>query len=564
LKPEAIKWILCISSFILISIFHLSFPQDSSAQREAFIGRKSYVLYGSAELAYERRWLREGDDALSTFTQNYNLGLRGSLIDPRLINFDVSGILTDSSRNTGEDDYTLKGVNLNLNLLERIPPKLRGAWRFIPNPISLRYSHYSNDYESTNYGVSLAYSLEKLRPVKKENGKNGAPIPLPTLLFDYDRYDYGQGNYNIVTDTYSLRSSITGKHYDYRFLYENWEQKGATEYKRSALELQPNYRFYNKETKRSLNVTNLLRMTETNDIKNLDLRSNVSWLKPIGKDSLSFSGGAGYSSALNGEKTESYDASVSGAYTKAFSPRLTDTVSLSMGVGQSNDRNTHSERLSNAIGWDISRLFRGSGSVFLGNTQDGRDFGFGASLSTKTRITITTDYSFESIHPENGETLRHTFNLGASGPIRRNLTFNTALRYKIEDVSSPVDPYSENSLYGTANLSWQLRKTSLSLGGNYTLTEKENGQTVETKNTSIYGSLSRLLTRRTFLNVYSSWTMDSDGKETLEIKPRLSWARGLTSVAIEYDYRSVKEPAGAASGEQRIFVRAVRRFGGRF
>lgn len=556
---------LCIYLFSFSTVFPfvlLLCSTDSCAQiytQERRFFAKRYTLYGSLELNYDRSWV-EGGEPTTTFTQGYNLGLRGFVIDPRLVTFDVSGIFTKVSIRPG-DGYSLMGRNLNVILFEKLPPRLLRAWGFIPNPIILRYSHYSNTYDYTNYGITLRHAMPEEVKARRQQERPGSPIIFPTTFFDFDRYEYKSADFNTVTNAYSLRSFLTGKTYDYRFLFENVDQTGTTEYKRTTVEFQPNYRFYDEGTRRLFDIFNIVRWDKIDDRKTIDVRSLQRWYKPFGRDSLQVTGSIVYSGILSGEKAENYNASVTADYTKVFSPVVSNIASVSVGYGKIDDRNTHSGRAGDSVTVEISRIFRGKSSAFIGINQNGMEYGLDAYLYTKTRINASLGYTFASLFPDDGKTVAHRIILDASGPMFNNVSFTTNLQYLIRDVSQADNPFSERSILYSANIFWYVARTSVSLGGTYASTRQRNGASSEGKITSVQGTVSRLLTKRTFLNIYSTWTKDSSADNTVfEFRPRLSWNTRQTFIDVEYDYRRTSTGGLPAVNDHRIFVRFVRRF----
>ncbi|MBI4653486.1 MAG: hypothetical protein HY752_00565 [Nitrospirae bacterium] len=524
------------------------------------ISPRKHTLYGSIELNYERLW-SEDNPASTELGQNYNLGLKSFIIDPRLINFDTSGVLTESTSNTG-DTSTLKGLSLNINLLETPPRKWKGARSYLPSPIMLRYSNYSNDYNSANYGVSLIYSIpeELLKNIgkKKEDKKE---TTLPTIYFDYDKNDFESEGYKNITNLYSLRTTLRKTHYSHTFHYEHLDQRGTTNFEGSTLTLRSDYSFFEKKTKKKIDIDSFLKIQMIDDKDQLFWGGDLKWYKPLDKDALSFSGGVDYSHSSRGEeKSESYINSISGSYTKTFSPKTINTTSMSLTYGEMEDSTPHSERLSNNITVDLSRVFKSSGGVFLGNTDKGSEYGINTLLSTKTKVSASAGYSFNSLSHEDGEKVTHTFTLSTSGPLRYNVNLNTNASYTMRDVSDIIGPYSENVFYYSANLFWRLQKTTLSFSGNYSQTTKHDGEKVETRIISLNNYLSRLITRRTFLNIYTTWTKELDNdSESFEVRPILQWKTRALSFDVEYNYRKTTSNI-TAQAEHRFFVKVVRRF----
>jgi len=562
------KYVWCILRLIAAVGFIISllfYPDDSSAQMKRRISKRHFI-YGSVELNYQRWWHNDNPPA-HEFGQHYNLGLRSFLKDPRLINFDISGILTKLSNNYSEES-TLTGVNLNINLLETPQRQWKGARRYIPGPIRLRYSKYVNDYESTNYGIALIYSMPQ-SPAKRKSQeeKNGArkdlKIPFPTLYFDYDKYNYKSETYESSSDLYTLRATLSRPNSRYEFLYQNFNRTDYSNFKRTIIQFQPDYRFYNKETKRSINIDNSFEVEELDGTDRISLSSKLRWHKPYNRDSLSLLSSFDYSSlSTDKEKTDNYRISASEVYTKTFSPTVVNTTSLSLSYGKSNIEIRHSERLNNNITIELSRILKGSNRVSIENNESGSEFGIHTQLSSKTRISATAGYSFNSSSYKDNKTLSNAFTLFSTGRLKDNVSFNTGASYTIRDFydTSTVHPYSEYIFSYSTNLFWRLPKTSLSLGGNYSHRIKDNGEPLTTNFISLNGNLSRNLMKQIFLNTYAIWTKDSTNKIFFEFKPKIFWNTRQISFDVEYNYRRTSFPEVPASTEHRIFAKAIRRF----
>lgn len=546
----------------LISFFLLSFSiEDSSAQMARGPSPKRHILYGSIELSYEQRWTEDDSDS-TEFSQNYHIGLRSFIIDPRLINFNTSVTLASTTSNVA-DDSTLNGINLNINLLETPPRRWRGVRRFIPGPIMLSYSNFSNTYDFTHYGIRLIYSLPEILKETNKNAKKKGGIPLPIVYFDYDKNEYEFEDYKSTTDLYSLRAILNRKDYSHTLHYEHLDQEGTTDFERDVLTLRSNYRFYDGKTKKKTDVDILFKLQEIGDRDQLSFSSNLKWRKPFKKDTLFLWGGVDYSrSSWEEETNESYTTSVSGSYTKTFSPKTINTTSLSLSYGETDDSTLHSERLSDSITVDLSRVFRSSSGVFLGNTEKGTEYGLNTLLSTKTRIRTSAGYFFSSLSQEDEERLTHSFTLSASGPLRYNVNLNTTTSYTIRDVSNNIlGPYSEDIFHYSANLFWRLPKTIISFNGNYSQTIKQNDEDVETRIVSLNNRLSRLITRRTLLNIYTTWTKELDkGSTSFNVRPIFRWRIRELSLDVEYNYRETTSDDTASPTEHRFLVRVVRRF----
>jgi len=555
-------WLITAFGFTISMLFY---PIDSSAQMSGTFFAKRHILYGSIELTYNRQWLND-NPLPKEFGQNYTLGLRSYIIDPRLISLDTTGIFTRTSSNEGSIS-SLTGINFNLSFLNTPPRKWKGFRRYIPGPIMLRYSNYNNDYNISNYGASITYSIPEARPKatkekdeKKEKDKKMG-IPFPKLYFDYDKYNYSSKNYDAISDLYSLRAVLSKQSYNYDLLYENFDQRGTTNLKKNSLTLRPNYTFYSKETGRKIDFNNFLKIEEIDDTDKFLLRSSLRWYKPFKRDRLLLSGQGTYLSSLTKtDKDESYTVSTLGSYTKALSQRTINTTTLTLTYGETNSKPHYSERLHDAITHELSNLFRLRSGISYENNEKGAEYGINTMLSTKTKITASTGYLFNFLSYYNEEKLTHKLNLSTSGPLKDNLSFSTDTSYTMNDVSGGVRPYSENILTFSMTAFWRLRLTTLSLGGNYSEVSKGDGEKTKNRLISFNSNLSRNIATRTSLNLYSTWTKEFNGRTILDIHPILRSRIKQIFLDLDYSYRTTSGIETPAFDEHRIFLRAIRRF----
>jgi len=581
------RWLLILYAFlVIVSAVTLFYPALSSADFGDNFGEKkrlpgrTYTLYGSVELSYD--WDKfQGEAARTQFIQNYELGLRGVVLAKTFLNFDVSGSFQILSGQNVEG-YTLKGANLNVSFLEALPKQWLKYWMFIPNPIRLRYTKLSDSIDNvdyTNYGISLQYSKpdlikgasKKARTNDEENesesngnnnGESRFRIPFPVINLDYDRYEDRSRGTDSIIDLLSLRSSFHGKHYDWNIRYEYSNQSAPTEYRRHTVEFMPNYSFYDEKTRRSLSLWNYLKWekieAENNDSNSLLARSTVDWTERFGpekKDFLRVMGIAGYNHLSAEESSEGYFATLTGGYTKVFSPRVTNTATLALGMTQG-DGDSHYVRASDYVNVDISRVFRGSAGAFAGYNENGPEYGTDLLLSTKTRVVTTLGYNFSFLSMTDQDQLRHSVTLSASTPAA---TLSASLIALTNDFTG-IDARTEDTRGYSADLFLRLLNMYINLGGIYYKDTVVDGTNTESKITRIYASINRAIKANTILNMYSSWEKDRGGTTLLQIRPRLTWTRKWTDVSVEYEYRRTTQPDMPAENEHRFFVRLIRRF----
>jgi hypothetical protein len=593
-KLRGVCFIMLISS-TFFGFFLLFSPDSSSAAtyRElALRMQRRFTLYGSLQLSYERRWYEGASShpAQVEVTKSLDLGVRGFVVDPRLINFDISGLIERDSRKNFGRSYTLTETRIDVMLLESLPWRLMRYWMFIPNPILLRFNRVSDTHSSTNYGITLTYRMPKQVKRHNGNGGNGGGFRFPLTVFDYDHYDYtGDGGYKSSSNLYSLRSSLQGKTYDYRFLAEKLDQKGSALSSRDTVEFEPDYRFYDPETRRTWDIYNLLRYEKINDTKNYQGRSLALYRRPMGdsgRDLLTVTGDLNLSRSSDGLARSAYNASVTAQYNMRLSKELFvapyAAIGYTMREGEDmGQESAHYERAGSGITAELSRIFRNTSSVFIGNGQNGLEYGVSTSFATKTRISASAGYSLSSTSTPDGKVSVQRFVIGASGPLRANLSFDSRAYYTFQDksgdgIGSPfyigtctglgcteyLTQYasSEDSLSAAANLYWLFGANSVSAGGTWSRTTTKHISTKSITTSTLQASLSRPLTRRTFFNVYSSWTTDSQKNDWFEVLPRLVWRRGRTWVNVDYDYRRTATLGGSPVVENRFFIRFVRYF----
>lgn len=615
----------------------LSLPPHSFAESEfsdnASFGRR-YTLIGSLELSYDRFWSQGGagqGSATDNFRQLLLLDQRGYVGDPNLVTYTLSGSVSHES-GSDSGSSTISGENLGVTLFHSLPDSWKKNADYIPHPVWLRASRESGpSFESTSYGFSFTHSVSPKREylviekVAKPTGEDAdlyedaptltsrivekeRPFPIPRTFFDYDHYaDTSEGSRS-QKDILSLRSTLNGHNYDYRFLFEHQNETSSLSYNKNVLQLEPDYRFYDEETRRLIDIRNILRYEGYNQAQNLALGSNVTWSRPIGKDMVSASGAVSYSGSSAPQLTAAYyNAAASGNYRKFLSPRLTNNTILAASITRSDRVDTfgsstadnHTVRMSDTVSADISRLYNGTASAYTGNSAQGMEYGASAALFSKTRIVTSLTYSYSLSAPQitastelaqpppadpsqpglqtpltqysSGRISKHDVTIAASGPLLNNLAFQSRADFFVGEapVSGGTTTVESGNLSG--NLLWRLPDTSVTLGGNYNQSKRTGAEDSTSNSTSLIATLTMALPMGTLFNIYSNWTKSassgtsSNGASSseltrLEFRPKLRWTRGRTTVDTEYSYTRSSGGAGGVSVDQRFFVRLVRRF----
>jgi hypothetical protein len=604
------------------ALFLLSLFSGTAAAESYWRGyqnlQKNYNLYGTIGLTYQREWMT-GEKATTTFTQSYDLGLRGYIWDPRLVYFDVSGYFTRSSNDPGEN-FTILGQNVRLTLLQQLPQKWQSKWMYIPNPIVLRFSHYSNSADYTNFGISLVYrkptellvhEQQVQQQQQKSQGGNrgnrgnsennedlngdydlnaGGPastntnnnaqlakpksflgLKFPTTYFDYDYYTTKTDGESTTTHLYSLRSFMQGEVYDYRFTFEHEDTSGSVYgLKRTLLQLEPNYHFRDPKTQRTLDILNTLRYQSIDEQKTYEVHSRANLYQPFGNDLLAGSGSLDYvRTSNNGETNDSFNASTTVSYNRVVSPRLSyqPFVTLLYGTGNNDagdNTYTHAERVGSSVAADLSSVFRNNSSVFIGNASSGFEYGAETVFSTKTRVSASLGYSYSNLAPENGRLSTHRVFLNASAPIVTNISFNSYADYTRTDNSDPANASVQDTLRGGANINLYFYRTSVTLGGSYAKVKSRNGTESQTDVTTLSATLSRVIARNAMFSFYGLWIRDSLKNKTLELTPRLSWFLRQTALEVEYKYRRFSLLGAADTTDHRLTISLTRAFSRNF
>ena len=594
-----LPFLTVISFFYLSAAVSLISLWSDTAGAESYWRRydtllRNYNLYGSIGLTYQKQWF-ENDETFSYFTQSYNLGLRGFVVDPRLVYFDVSGYFTKTNSSPGED-FSLLGQNMRVVLLQKLPQKWLSSWKYIPHPITLRFSHYANSAEYTNYGISLKYGKpyewtlhEREVRQQQEAGANAeneananagasataaAPkqkgtflgLNFPVTYFDYDHYKSTSEGQTSSTNLYSVRSFMQGKVYDYRLYFEHQNVTGISPLKRTLVQFEPNYRFFDPDTKRLLDIYNALRYQNIEGQKTYEVHSRVNLYRPFGYDTLMGQGSLDYSRTSDkSSTTDVFNVTSTVSYNRVVSPRLSYMPFVAVGYGTSDTTNSHFERVGSNVSVDLSRVFRNTSTVFVGGSQEGLEYGAETFFMTKTRISASLGYAVSSIAQDNGRALTQRAVLNASGPIIGNLSFNTYADFtRRDDDSDPEDPFVEDALRGAANLYWYFYRTSVTVGGSYSQVKRRNTTTDKTDVTTLSAALTRVITRNTLFTLYSLWIRDSLKNKSLEITPRLQWSLRQTAIDVEYKYRRVSLLGAPSTTDHRLTVNFIRYFSANF
>ena len=555
--PLLKNWL--ITPFVMCILF-FSFFISNYAYAQSLYPRQ-YTYNGLVGLSYERYW-SDTTDAVAKFTHDYRLGIDGFLLDPRLVSFTTVGNFTQDIYDPG-DTINYTGFMFNLDLLNQRP--MSGLLFWAPQPVRLRYSHYTaNDYENTNYGVSLSYSLPQrigffhngrlvsfvgpgdiYRTYLNNNNNNnsnkrrkGLVVPFPTVVFDYDRYKYDSDAVNTDIGIYNIRGTESTTHASYLAAYEirDYGGKGVRKYTFDEIDLRADYRYSFNNSRDDFNSYNRYYRTTNENITQWTISDNSYWRKVIGKNrrDLLLTSLTGIYTGL--EDAENYSVGLGSNYNKALSPLVNNSVSINVNYGKSGNHTLHSEILRDDLFLRMSRSVNLGFRANTGLNENGPEYGFGTSVGLTRRIGTSFLYYFSSKpFSDKGRSTSHEFGLNFNGRIIRRMFFTLNNTYRLASISDPIAPYNENTLTSTGNLSWYITRYTFNLGGSYIESSKKDGNDEKTWTETINTAISTYLIRGMYLTTAATWSKNNDAYTTVSVKPRLTWSIRKILLALEYD-----------------------------
>ncbi|MBI5075454.1 MAG: hypothetical protein HZB62_09875 [Nitrospirae bacterium] len=593
-KSSEIKILFIFFIFLFFPVKNADALSDSSRLHSRY-----FLLTGDISVDYEREWgdRREQDK----LRHEYHIKLSGYVSDPRLVMFELSGSFMQDIRNPGVTENTY-GFGTRIFLLNsRV---LRGPLAYFPQPIQLRFDYStSGRYTSYNYGLSLYYnmpgrslaffrngkviSLVRQLPVgssalgNENNGnagndgtssndsnnssnmanrkeRGGLVIPFPSFTLDYDRYIYDNGSSGFRSENTNLdfRAVTFMKNSDYFFEYRyinntNNSDNNAYSFKEHLFELRADYHFPDTKAATTLDVFNRIFYRSGDSGSLFDISSRGIWLKRFGKDqkdSLSILGGLRYFTA---DLSSGYSGNVGSQYTRNLSERLSNTVSVSLGYGNTerdvvnslSDTNVvgsagdYFVSVSDSIRYQLSNRLTLSGVLSAGGSDKQRDYGARVGLATRTRIGTLTEYAYS-----------HSGIAGEERDIQRvGFSFSTLLPGSIYLASrnfyqtdSLQTGEKEKLLSLRGDMYWNVLAVRFNLGANYLSIQKTGGLAADTNTTLIYLGVSRQLGRRLFVNARISYAKANTGLSTLEFDPSLSWSFRKTYLTARYTLRKTE------------------------
>ncbi len=569
---------ICFVAFVLAFFAPLMFPGTAEAQvRKPFSGR-NFTLNGNLTLFYDRFWSSQSD-AVDRFAYSLNMNFHGFVIDPRLIQIELNGVLTQDFQK--ERTSTIDGFGAKIRFLTERPRK--GVLRFFPQPVELRYAYYSyEEGDSQDYGISMAYRLAAPRASNgsqsntrnsgnSNNGKKKSSwITLPNLYLDFNRYEYTtQANKN-VHDRLDLRAEAFSEHADYsaEYLYYKNTFNGEMNAKTHYLELQANYHQYWKETSTRLDSANILYFEKTLDTKTVSFIDRTSWVKNFGldlRDSLAINGGGRY---RDNESTKEYALDLNATYGKFFSERLITTTTAGADYFKNDDDTKVGELAQFNMQYRLSNMFTFTGQASAGNREDGTFYGFNVGLLSRKMISINPAYEYRHDDFGSEKTTANTVYLNLSAPLLRKMSFFSQNYYRIIDTTDNAAFSKEKRLSLQANIFWTVSRYTVSVGASHTqislsggdasdiLTGTVHGGDAKFTLTSVNANVSTYLSRRITLNVYAYYQKEKDRGSLKSIAPVLTWQWRRVSLTARY----ILNMRGNSQNDHRLFLRLTRQF----
>jgi hypothetical protein len=218
---------------LIISLILLLISVDTYAlgMRGYYLGRK-YVFNGSVTLSY---WRFQADDLEpeETFTHRYALRLRGYIVHPRLLTFNLGTSYSKNHGTTKSDWHLHNSIQLNI-----LPYK--------PLNLSLRYSRSDSDIDNdyNAYGLTITYTrtvgygTRGMRGFRRMNNKKPGflKLILPiTTVFDLDRMEYADSKRTLAS--LRLKGGYKKTSYNLGSSYSIEERKGGEEITRATISL---------------------------------------------------------------------------------------------------------------------------------------------------------------------------------------------------------------------------------------------------------------------------------------------------------------------------------------
>ena len=565
---------------------------------------KRYVLRGDLSLTYEKKWVEQTDtDAESErFTHNYNLGLSGFVVDPRLMTFDIDGTFSEEKNFPG-DTLNSYGVNTALNILNK--PARRGFFSHFPQPIVVTLGYLDTGATNlSNYGISFGYdAFERMRihrqfqqqqqqqqfrrqqqimqQVNENNaqqnqgvvqGQNNAkiksrilPLPLPVMYFDYNNYRHKfnghSSSFNTDSEFMNIRLVDRSDKMEYHVQYSYDRTEGATVTESQRINTEMNYRDYWAEKKERLESYNSLDLSDDDDRRSLKLSSNTLWEKQLGKeDTLNISGGGSYFTSDNEDSAENYELTARSEYTKNF-VKILNRLNADLKYGDSGTDEIYLLSLSNDTNYDHSRRLSLNLRENIGRNELGESYGAGVGLQVWTGISISPRYDFHRSAASEGKTITHHFDLDMAGRILRDLTFNSRNALKFEEVRGS-SPSKEKILDLRLDFFWALQLMDINFGASRVETKTSEvvdsgSEQVDIMLTSVYSNLSVPLKRNMHLTLNSSYTSDRRVK-TFVFNPIFAWY--LRQITFNAEYELIKPFGVNEAVDHRVYFRLTRSF----
>ncbi len=487
------KYPVIIAVSILLLMVTFIMPTTIYARRVSLPTK--YVLYGVASLEYEKEWVSDSNISEDYFTQNYQLGITGPIIDPRLVTFDINGTFTDRS---SDINSSLKGFNATLRLLNfgLVKKERYNYLNYLPRPVVLRYSRYDgSNFESTSYGISTGYYLpfninlfggnrllsfrsifaqpqrlkfnQQINSSQNENANGnangnananngqqqsqqikkipyeGINIPFPVINFDFDRNIYKSEDYKTVTTVYDTRMRFGSKKYEYTLGYFF----SLNEDSRNPYDREQNV--FTIDTKNKLSawvLENRFRKEKTAEINtfnshSLDTRLYRYFQKDLDTSySLSFGGGYRQTEGYTGN-SESKNIGAGGTMSKKLSPYLRSNTGLFINYQETS--NNSSDNRDSTYNLNISETLNYSGFrgiLFTGSLNGGYSdevVPYGASLGFITtkwrRLNLSGHYQYDAFKDKDNDTYtqKHQLRYNASAMLRQNMSINAGVTNSI-------------------------------------------------------------------------------------------------------------------------------------
>lgn len=449
-------------AFLWLVLFAMVFAdcEAEAVSGSSGVTSRNFLWRGELDVSYERNSTE--NTSLNKIVQEYRLEVAGFVVDPRLMQFDITGSFQNEMDNPG-DTYKTYSFQSTFSFLNT--PILRGPLQYFPQPFDVRLAYVkSNSVSSYSYGLTLEYTLPRtaigffragkfisLQPwvptrqqsapendnnsndssndadvSKKEGPEKGLLVPFPLLRLDYDVFNSvnelsDAGDSETTRKYLSFRAETRTLTSQYLFQYQHQttaasDQNITSKTRDQLFSFQSDHSFPDSNDNSLLLMFNSIAYATLNQASLLNVSSRGIWLKHFGanlRDTTSISGGAAY---FKNDNSSGYGGNIQGSYSASYFDRLRNSITMTAAYDsitnksdenfiQNGDGRKYSMALSDALTYELSRNIGFSGDLSA-NSEDGKMTAYGLSLGLNFRTNVAivqSSYSYSHVNADSGQ-----------------------------------------------------------------------------------------------------------------------------------------------------------------